>query len=108
MPGYDCDRFVNLSPADRAELTCSICQDIFYCPVIAQCCRQTFCEDCINNWLSTNNTCPYDRKTLTTEALTRPPRVMVNMLGKLQIKCDFRDKGCTDYNIIRGVVKSCN
>ncbi|XP_054153477.1 uncharacterized protein LOC128952157 isoform X2 [Oppia nitens] len=96
MPGYDCDRFVNLSLADRAELTCSICQDIFCCPVIAQCCLQTFCEDCINNWLSTNNTCPYDRKTLTSATLSRPPRVMVNMLGKLKIKCDFRDKGCKE------------
>ncbi|XP_054155340.1 uncharacterized protein LOC128953840 [Oppia nitens] len=96
MPGYDCDRFVNLSPSDRSELSCSICQDIFCCPVIVQCCRQTFCEDCINNWLSANNTCPYDRKTLTKDALAQPPRVMINILGKLQIKCDFQDKGCNE------------
>ncbi|XP_054161299.1 kelch-like protein 5 [Oppia nitens] len=108
MPGYDCNRFVNLSPSDRDELTCSICLNIICCPVIAQCCLQTFCKDCINNWLSTNNTCPYDRKTLTKDALTRPPRVMVNMLGKLQIKCDFRDNGCTEVIILEYLTNHLN
>ncbi|XP_054158207.1 E3 ubiquitin-protein ligase NRDP1-like, partial [Oppia nitens] len=108
MAGYDCNRFVNLSPSDRAELTCSICRNIICYPVIAQCCLQTFCKDCINNWLSTNNTCPYDRKTLTMEALTRPPRIMANMLGKLQIKCDFRDKGCTEIISLEELSKHVN
>ncbi|XP_054158206.1 kelch-like protein 1 [Oppia nitens] len=108
MPGYDCNRFVNLSPSDRAELTCSICLNIICCPVIAQCCLHTFCKDCINNWLSTNNICPYDRKTLTTEALTQSPRIMVNMLGKLQIKCDFQDKGCTEVIILEYLTNHLN
>ncbi|CAG2170008.1 unnamed protein product [Oppiella nova] len=62
----------------------------------AQCCLQTFCEECITNWLKNNTTCPYDRKTLTPKDLSRPPRVLMNMLGKLKIRCDFKDKGCKE------------
>ena len=74
MPGYYADRFVDLSKSDKAELTCSICQDIFCSPVVAQCCLQTFCEGCIDDWLKTNTTCPYDRKSLSLDKLTRAPR----------------------------------
>ena len=76
MPGYEVDRFINLSENDKAELTCSICQDIFCSPMVAECCLQTFCEDCIKEWVETNNTCPFDRKPLTKANLGRPPRYL--------------------------------
>ncbi len=74
MPGYEIDRFVNLSPNEKVELICSICQDILRCPVVTNCCLQSFCDDCIKDWLKDNNTCPYDRKNLTTDQLSRAPR----------------------------------
>ncbi len=74
MSGYEISRFVDLSQSDAEELTCSICQDIFRNPVLTKCCLQTFCEQCINDWLETNNTCPYDRKQLNRNQLLSPPR----------------------------------
>jgi hypothetical protein len=64
MSGYELSRFVDLSERDSEELTCSICHVIFRNPVVTDCCLQTFCEQCINEWLQINTTCPYDRKKL--------------------------------------------
>ncbi|CAG2170990.1 unnamed protein product [Oppiella nova] len=96
MPGYESERFVSLCQSDREEFSCSICQDILRAPVVAKCCRQTFCEDCITNWLSAETTCPYDRQPLNTDGLSHPPRLLLNMLSKLQISCDFKDNGCQE------------
>ncbi len=73
MSGYELSRFVDLNQSDAEEYTCSICQDIFCNPLVTNCCLQTFCEQCINEWLETNNTCPYDRKKLNKSQLIRPP-----------------------------------
>jgi E3 ubiquitin-protein ligase NRDP1 len=64
MSGYELSRFVDLDQSDVEELICSICHDILRNPVFTNCCLQTFCEQCINDWLETNNTCPYDRQQL--------------------------------------------
>ncbi len=74
MSGYELSRFVDLSQSDAEEYTCSICKDIFRNPVVTNCCLQTFCEQCINDWLEKNNTCPYDRKELNKNQLSRPSR----------------------------------
>jgi hypothetical protein len=74
MSGYELSRFVDLNQSDAEEYTCSICQDIFCNPVVTNCCLQTFCERCINEWLDTNNKCPYDRKKLNRSKLSRSPR----------------------------------
>ncbi|CAG2165546.1 unnamed protein product [Oppiella nova] len=81
---------------EKSEYTCSICQDIFCCPMTTPCCLQTFCEDCITGWLQNNTTCPYDRKGLCLDKLTGSPRVLANMLGTMNIKCDFWDNGCRE------------
>jgi hypothetical protein len=74
MSGYELIRFVDLSESDAQEYTCSICQGIFCNPVVTNCCLQTFCKQCINDWLEINNTCPYDRQTLSRSQLLRPSR----------------------------------
>ncbi len=74
MSGYELSRFVDLSQSDAEEYTCSICQDIFCDPLVTNCCLQTFCGQCINEWLETNNKCPFDRKPLKRCELIRPPR----------------------------------
>jgi hypothetical protein len=79
MSGYELSRFVELSQSECEEYTCSICQDIFRNPVVTNCCLQTFCEQCINEWLETNKTCPYDRKPLNRSELSSPPR-SVNLI----------------------------
>ncbi|CAG2178327.1 unnamed protein product [Oppiella nova] len=64
-----------MSESERDEMQCSICQDILRNPVVAPCCLQMFCEQCINEWLNTETTCPHDRKVLNIDSLTRPPRL---------------------------------
>jgi hypothetical protein len=80
MSGYDLSRFVDLSKSDSEDYSCSICHDILRHPVVTNCCLQTFCEQCINQWLETNNTCPYDRKKLNKSQLSHPPRSVNKML----------------------------
>ncbi|XP_054152778.1 protein zyg-11 homolog A-like [Oppia nitens] len=94
MPGYDCSRFVGSTKQQLDELLCGICREIVCQPIVVQCCQQLFCTDCIKEWLDKQTTCPYDRKQLTSEQLTLPPRILVNLLSNLKIKCDFSDKGC--------------
>ena len=94
MPGYDKSRFVGILDEDLDEFSCGICCDIFNEPVFSPCCRQTYCKDCINHWLIEHNTCPNDRKSLTPKDLSSPPRVLINLLNKLKIKCDFHVNGC--------------
>jgi hypothetical protein len=74
ISGYELSRFVGLSQSDSEKYICSICQDIFRNPVVTNCCLQTFYEQCINGWLETNNTCPYDRKPLDRSQLSIPLR----------------------------------
>ncbi|CAG2103201.1 unnamed protein product [Medioppia subpectinata] len=96
MPGYSVDRFPELSAEDREDYSCSICQHIFDTPVTTTCCLQAFCEDCINEWLNNNTTCPYDRKPLTQSQLSQPPRAMRNTLGRFKIRCDYWAYGCRE------------
>ncbi|CAG2175309.1 unnamed protein product, partial [Oppiella nova] len=96
MPGFSSERFVNLSEWERNELLCSICQDVVNSPLVAQCCLQTFCRDCIHEWLNVRNSCPYDRSTLNTTQLAKPPRILLNILAKLEIRCDFASNGCQE------------
>jgi hypothetical protein len=71
MSGYELSRFVDLDQSDAEELTCIICQDILRNPVFTHCYLQIFCEQCINDWLETNNKFPYDRKYLNKSQLSR-------------------------------------
>jgi hypothetical protein len=94
MPGYDKSRFVDIHNDDLDEFKCGICLGIFADPVVSPCCRLTYCKDCIGEWLTQHQTCPNDRQSLTRDALSPPPRVVVNLLNKLKIKCDFEIPGC--------------
>ncbi|CAG2110258.1 unnamed protein product, partial [Medioppia subpectinata] len=96
MPGYDKQRFVDISIEDLNEFMCGICMDVFESPVFSPCCRQTYCKDCITGWLKNQKTCPNDRKPLTVNLLSSPPRVLTNLMNKLRIRCDFQDKGCQE------------
>ena len=111
MPGIDKRRVVGKDEEDLDELTCGICQDIFDEPVVTLCCRQTYCKSCINQWLSNNNTCPNDRQNLTVNMLAQPPRLVLNILNKLQVKCENYGSVC-DYILaleqMKEHTKTCN
>ena len=100
MPGYEKSRIVGMLEKDLIELTCAICHEIFCEPVVTQCCRQTFCKSCIEEWLKTQNTCPNDRKFLSRDQLIQPPRLVLNLLNNIQIKCKYEGKGCEAIPLI--------
>ncbi|CAG2105573.1 unnamed protein product, partial [Medioppia subpectinata] len=96
MPGFNIDRFADLAPGVLAEYTCSICRQILDTPVTTTCCLRAFCEDCINEWLQTNTTCPCDGQPLTANQLLPTPKMMVNTLDRFIICCDYWEDGCRE------------
>lgn len=84
--GYELTRFIGVIDE---ELLCPICKLVLENPSHTPC-DHYFCHKCIEHWLSINAVCPVDREPLTTASLRLPDRLMSNLLGKLEIKCDLR------------------
>ncbi|CAG2107840.1 unnamed protein product [Medioppia subpectinata] len=112
---YECNRFVDINQLDKQELSCGICLNIFREPM-------TFCRDCITDWLNTGqNICLCDRTVLMENDLLEPPRgslsghnwalagiaiiVFENMLGRLNIRCDYADNGCPEVMSLNGLAQ---
>ena len=96
MPGHDKTRIVGLEQNQLEEFVCGICQDVLNKPVVTQCCRQSYCRDCIEEWLRGHYTCPNDRQPLTIDGVSEVPRFVINLIDKLKITCDNSDKGCPE------------
>ncbi|XP_054574941.1 E3 ubiquitin-protein ligase NRDP1 isoform X1 [Eptesicus fuscus] len=62
---------------------------------VAPHCEHAFCNACITQWFSQQQTCPVDRSVVTVAHLRPVPRIMRNMLSKLQIACDNAVFGCS-------------
>uniref|UniRef100_A0A4W3GKN6 E3 ubiquitin-protein ligase NRDP1 n=1 Tax=Callorhinchus milii TaxID=7868 RepID=A0A4W3GKN6_CALMI len=90
--GYDVNRFQGEVDED---LICPICSGVLEEPVQAPHCEHAFCNACITQWFSQQQTCPVDRSVVTLAHLRPVPRIMRNMLSKLQITCDNASFGCT-------------
>ena len=58
-------------------------------------CEHAFCRGCITEWLSRQPTCPVDRNPITTANLRSVPRILRNLLSRLNINCDNAAFGCT-------------
>lgn len=67
------------------------------CPLSFQAphCEHAFCNACITQWFAQQQICPVDRTVVTLAHLRPVPRIMRNMLSKLQISCDNAGFGCT-------------
>nr|XP_046197997.1 E3 ubiquitin-protein ligase NRDP1-like isoform X1 [Oncorhynchus gorbuscha]XP_046198000.1 E3 ubiquitin-protein ligase NRDP1-like isoform X1 [Oncorhynchus gorbuscha]XP_046198005.1 E3 ubiquitin-protein ligase NRDP1-like isoform X1 [Oncorhynchus gorbuscha]XP_046198006.1 E3 ubiquitin-protein ligase NRDP1-like isoform X1 [Oncorhynchus gorbuscha] len=90
--GYDVTRFQGEVDED---LLCPICSGVLEEPVQAPHCEHAFCNACITQWFSQQQICPVDRSVVTLAHLRPVPRIMRNMLSKLQITCDNAGFGCT-------------
>lgn len=90
--GYDVTRFQGDVDED---LICPICSGVLEEPVQAPHCEHAFCNACITQWFSQQQTCPVDRSAVTVAHLGPVPRIMQNMLSKLQIACDNAALGCS-------------
>ena len=91
--GYEEDRFENKVDI---KLKCSVCLRVFKDP--AQCPNEHyFCRSCIQRNLRHNaETCPVCQHPLTEETLTKPPRILTEMLESLMIRCDYENRGCRE------------
>lgn len=97
--GYDPARFDN--EVDD-ELKCPICCFVLQDAVQSPDCEHTFCQECINEWLTRQSNCPVDRQPLTRADLKPAPRVLRNFLAKLDIKCDFGEPLLSDCGLESG------
>ena len=89
--GYDQGRF-NCEVDDK--LQCSVCLKILKDPV--QCPNEHyFCRSCICKSLRENSeACTTCNHHLTEENLTKPPRILTELLQSLEIRCDHENRGC--------------
>lgn len=97
--GIDSKRFVNPLPQD---LICPICHDVFDDPV--QCPEEhIFCRDCISKWMMKINRCPLDQKSLSFIELTPSARVLRNLIGSLELRCEFMEYGCNSTTTLESM-----
>ncbi|CAO1391773.1 unnamed protein product [Diamesa serratosioi] len=90
--GFDLTRFQG--DVDE-ELICPICSSVLEEPLQVISCEHAFCRSCIQEWLSRQPTCPVDRNPITTANLRTVPRILRNLLSRLNINCDNQLYGCT-------------
>ena len=91
--GYEQERF-----KDKVDikLQCSICLKVLKDPL--QCPNEHyFCESCIRKSLRNSEACPVCQHHLTEETLTKPPRILMDFLQSLEIRCDHENRGCQEW-----------
>jgi hypothetical protein len=67
------------------QVTCEICLGILMNPKQCTLCETTFCNICISEWTQKHNSCPMRCNNF---KIADPPRVLKNMLAKLEFKCE--------------------
>ena len=96
MPGYKKSKIVGWKRRDLKEFVCAICKGVLNKPVFTQCCRQSYCGDCIEEWLKGHDTCPNDKQPLTIDGVSEVPRLVINVINNMRIKCDYSNDGCDE------------
>lgn len=57
-------------------------------------CDHLFCAKCIKDWLKQSSKCPVDRKYLSENMLRKPPKLISNLISKMEIRCLHSKAGC--------------
>ena len=126
MPGYDINRFVDLSPKQAEHLICCICLNIFENAVNSDC-RHSFCRQCIQQWIDGNHKeCPKCKEVFASskgpkrksgvEVILigsydfRPDFTANGMINDLKVICDFEYNGCQEvieFGSLSNHIKQC-
>ena len=111
MPGFEVNRFIDLSESVAKYLICSICLNIFKNAIRSDC-EHTFCSQCVEDSIKTNkNDCPEcrngfikrkrnstissdDNTIIVSDFIFRTNLLVNNMINVLKIKCDYEWNGC--------------
>ncbi|XP_028415449.1 TNF receptor-associated factor 3-like [Dendronephthya gigantea] len=92
--GFDENRFDG--PVSD-NFKCTICFNVLNDPKSCQKNQHYFCNACIHQYVQDySQTCPECRQELTVETLVTPPRILLNCISELRIKCDHVKRGCAD------------
>ena len=95
-------------------IQCKICMNILIDPVDCLYCNQTFCKNCINNYLKTNKNCPFDnfvkqnkneennnnnnnniKLEKNSEKNLKPSSNNINkLIDSLRLYCSYKNNGC--------------
>ena len=88
-------------------IQCKICMNILIDPVDCLYCNQTFCKNCIKNYLKTNKNCPFDnfvkqkndenniKIEKNSEKNLKPSSNNINkLIDSLRLYCSYKNNGC--------------
>uniref|UniRef100_A0A4W3J2J7 PDZ domain containing ring finger 4 n=1 Tax=Callorhinchus milii TaxID=7868 RepID=A0A4W3J2J7_CALMI len=87
--GFELDRFnEDVDP----DLQCNLCNKVLEDPLTTPC-GHVFCASCVLPWVVQQGICPVKCQRISTKELNHvlPLR---NLISKLDIKCDYRSRGC--------------
>ena len=97
----------NIQNLLKNVIQCKICMNILIDPVDCLYCNQTFCKDCINNYLKTNKNCPFDnfvkqkndenniKIEKNSEKNLKPSSNNINkLIDSLRMFCSYKNNGC--------------
>ncbi len=92
--GFEEERF-ELSVSENFK--CAICLNVLNNPKGCRNNQHYFCFGCIGEHLKNSHTCPECMEELTPATLVQPPRVLLNCILELRIKCSYSNRGCLEY-----------
>lgn len=90
--GHDLELFV-YPERISSELICPICTQVLKNPVQTPS-EHLFCEEELLEWMSHSTLCPVTQSELDPASIKRPGRIIMNMLGELEMYCPNRCNGC--------------
>ncbi|XP_072915131.1 PDZ domain-containing RING finger protein 4-like isoform X2 [Hemitrygon akajei] len=88
--GFELDRF---NGEVDPELKCNLCNKVLEDPLTTPC-GHVFCAGCVLPWVVQQGMCPVKCQRMSTKELNHV-LALRNLISKLDIKCDYRLRGCT-------------
>ena len=93
--GYEDSRF-EVRDSISASFHCPICMNVLNKPVMCRKNQHYFCRACITKHLKNTHNCPTCQDKLTEDTLVEAPRIVLEYLSELRIRCDFFNRGCRE------------
>lgn len=97
--GVSTKRLVGCYDTIIIHLTCSICTEVLWKPVTCEQCENSFCDECIYQWLQHqkhrdgNKMCPFNCQY---KQRKRIPPLLINLLSQLKFECIYAQNGCEE------------
>ena len=100
MPTYkaECDLAVQRFIDQNAVVTCPLCKHAVDRAIATGCCQETYCCDCIYNWLETSEVCPACDGPLMASMLISVHQQLQRVIGNFTVHCDYHApalRGCS-------------